>query len=1699
MNSQMKLLVSLMLCISPFRQESPPQTNQNQNSVVQNPQPFFLNQMPMPAFYFPQSFNGLYHSPVVSEVALESSKTTTERTERQLGDTQLNDTKDNQSDELTEEPPAVSWWQDKDQTGDKHERSQLRNPNGNSDTPTVVRNSLRTFPKTPNEDSSESLKLTTNTAKSFTKKPSKRSRKLNRVKPEAKQLALMLKPFIDDLRANKYRSIEDLRKSFDKHVSKNRDFFELNFWPLVRSSFEEKQGLKFPVSIFENKVATKIAGMKLGKEAPGFLKLDKSKKGKLKIVDVQKVREFVQELAKERSLSHDGSDSLSGFQLGPNFPENFELLKTLYVAENRMFDDKGIRESVLVKLKVYQIVTYEDFRTKAFEVVHYSQVLLSQYATHQDSITDQRFKRIIRSFRLMTNGLRNKILGHFFHRFQQDLPVAHSPKALPSNQQMQSIKSHIKQLIDQLGVPKYARSVFRIIKNAQGLSRVATGGTSETPLPLSVFELMLKDYAIDDSERLFLVGFFQDLAERIGNIESLVFVEDSSALADLRFDYLAFLADVHRNFSIEDFVEFNVVLQRVVTQVGTVLAKAPVNSDESYFDPFVKVYSRIAMEILGHYYFLTRKSKPFLNFAIKFQIPPPHFPHNYHLLYGNQAGSTALESSGLNKRDCDRLQRVISQLSEYLDSPNGLVFTSEDERARLLDLIRVILEDKKSPLLTGKTIGVISGLKKKIEQGPAKVTLEQKSTHSQSAVLSQLVTSFKQRLNSIPGPTEMPKGSFKVTFHILEQSFVLTTLLMELFRELDQQNRSSLLDLAVPFLEMHSFDYLTNQQLQTVYFAADIYTNKYEALFGEEDLERARMLWYVLMGYYSKNCYFELYKTITVKLKAKGLSSMSEEHRLLYLQKAFSNFLFFLIQKQDFDAPKDCSQAARLVLSKKTLTGTAINRAFVLNSFKKILLKIPTGSPKPPPNGHKDSFELSFARNKIGKGFFQTVKDNNDLSWVYLPSTMSSGERLEPPPPPPNERDPGLLIKVLLQLFMMHFPGNNGLPPSFRWKIGLRDMPGEDKDFLMRLLTQYGGDPLKIEQEKGELILLRIRKILDGLGASSSAFKIEIKVKAKTPPGNPPEKPPRVPPYTPPYNPPYKPPRVPPEEPTQKSLRYVSNVIRAFVKTYGEMNDIVFSHKKIRLKVTPKDFQYILGLKRRFGKTPPQMVFKREPSLVSSFTKMLFFIRKEPPSGPPSEPPSITPPEDENSFAFFKRKSLIRYFNDKLRTGCPYPQLLAKRLFKSTPPSLQSGLLFHYNRRKEITPPVIDSLLSSKYAFYDAVLKKFYKTTDYLDLHKDAKRMSARVFFKASSKPAKQYLKRVYTTYAKPELLISKGPILKVNAMIRRVQFKGKLKCKSSCVTKCYIIQGEERVEMTEEEKKKYAAQFDCSEESSELRFMDFNGNYVEDEQYAQVGCGCTCNKKNGGVMVNKSPLINFNFNFESEQDAHNFEDLLAQSQLFQDMQGSHSVDLNKLKELFKASRLNEMVDLKPSFTNFGNPELSVISFNDKSKGTPQNYQVRYANGNSAGSYATPLNIGHEGFDGHGYRVEKESSTISGTGNFNPRDGSMTIPGGFRISKKGNVASVQNTLPNGQKQQVIIKTELAPRITNPSIDPPVFHYKKNQVVGEVLNENQKKNMNLVLETLRNTNSFKTKDYMTPLKLLSNQWSSQGNIDKNKII
>lgn len=854
--------------------------------------------------------------------------------------------------------------------------------------------------------------------------PKKAQRKLRDLSAQQRALANLMKPYFQYLRAHRSASIEEFHSAFSLQFRNDNGFFESNFWPIIQSNYDPSRTPHIRLRKVESQIAQRIFKVDLTVAPVAILKQATPPRTQPKLIPENQLGQMVQQLSLEQARSRDSSDSLSGFQLRPDFQEKYRLLHALYLAENRLFSHPSSKQTILASLEVFHIKTEQQFRDAVHSTLDYFSSVVSQFKVHKKAVANHGFAKVIESVRFMVKSIRNKTLGAFFLKYIRVYASMRIRGNNPTQHQRQSLNLAIGRLISEVGVQSYLTTVYRIIHETKAFRRMRPADPQQTPPAYPIFQQLFQNQIHSGSLRFLLGHYFQSVNDKVTGIENLIFMDDPRLLTAVRFDFRRLFVEFVHDFGLRSFKEFNAVLTTVSGQIDTVLRRAPSTPTKSYFSQFIAVYSKIAFQTLGRYFHLVKQAELFAVYAQTHEIPREFYPENYSaMVHGirdpHHVGSAvaAVAKAGGNKAagkspDAD-VQRIIFDLSQYLDNPNGVIFNSEAERQSVLNVINSILKKAKSSVLSQKSYMMVNRLRDEINRMNPAASAQPIATSRAPAVdLASELERFRLRLKGIRPVNSPSQATFKISIKFFEDSAVVTKFLITLFQLSTQAENGILAAITVPFLESHTISPEIDRELDRLYGASRAYTDHYEALFSLGETDKARRLWKILMRFYSRECHLELYKQLTMRIAMLAADPEFQADRFNRVKKIVVNMMLFLSKNQNFDLKKDCEQASLLITRKRLVNDMILKRTFLLNSFKKIFLHVGRGGDVPPGSGEGPTSEagrLSHTGVEHGKKSSR-VRQYRDFASEWFPDLGAGGKRVGPPTSkdpkiPPEEQE----------------------------------------------------------------------------------------------------------------------------------------------------------------------------------------------------------------------------------------------------------------------------------------------------------------------------------------------------------------------------------------------------------------------------------------------------------------------------------------------------------------------------------------------------------------------------------------------------------------------------------------------------------------------------------------------------------------------
>ena len=239
------------------------------------------------------------------------------------------------------------------------------------------------------------------------------------------------------------------------------------------------------------------------------------------------------------------------------------------------------------------------------------------------------------------------------------------------------------------------------------------------------------------------------------------------------------------------------------------------------------------------------------------------------------------------------------------------------------------------------------------------------------------------------------KNDVKVSGTLLKKGRLILRLISTIFKNGSKDDNQKTITVLDDFISKKQIKDKFSTRLNFLYKILKK-DRDYNDYFYDKDLETVRSFWKVLVFFYTRNCYLKLFHKLILRveiLKAKKQIDSSEQKN-----KLLKNLIIFLLKNKKYDFKAECEKIIKLLFSSQTLTKSKIQKLFLFNIFKKILLKAPHDNAlkrKPPAPLHNF---LDFLHRK--RHF------NKNISKKYFGTPQGESNREGRGDPPGDPEDP---------------------------------------------------------------------------------------------------------------------------------------------------------------------------------------------------------------------------------------------------------------------------------------------------------------------------------------------------------------------------------------------------------------------------------------------------------------------------------------------------------------------------------------------------------------------------------------------------------------------------------------------------------------------------------------------------------------------
>jgi len=423
-----------------------------------------------------------------------------------------------------------------------------------------------------------------------------------------------------------------------------------------------------------------------------------------------------------------------------------------------------------------------------------------------------------------------------------------------------------------------------------------------------------------------------------------------------------------------------------------------------------------------------------------------------------------------------------------------------------------------------------------------------------------------------------------------------------------------------------------------------------------------------------------------------------------------------------------------------------------------------------------------------------------------------------------------------------------------------------------------------------------------------------------------------------------------------KKITFVRKVIKNFFQYFKKKNHIRDFGKTLYFGIPSKDLDSFKIMYTKYQKTPHVTFFEKHPRMYLTLQKLLLKSFSLPPKTP-EEPKekyiefvkkviqktgfhsNIKKPNRNHSLSkilykpspsllktfhllYTKYRNAHSFFMD--RNNQTYLMKLKKVLFKKVP-----------NQSSPETPnsPESPTFTKSEVKFVQKLLNLFIKNTPYYENRTPFKKTQTRIFLKKLPVLKAGFFKRIYRRYPKITQFLKKGPVTRLENILSKTLYKRKRAGGCKCTAKCYRIVDGQKIELTDEERKKLIGDdFKCGGPGDQ-GFKWLNGQ--GDENKPGYGCACGCGGK-GTVQLNDHPVFNLTFDFSNAVEAQRFKQSLMDPEVVERIANTNSINLPALKAKYGSSEPGRTFD----FVYKSNPQRGqAISSGQPTEASNPDYQ----------------------------------------------------------------------------------------------------------------------------------------------------------------
>lgn len=627
-----------------------------------------------------------------------------------------------------------------------------------------------------------------------------------------------------------------------------------------------------------------------------------------------------------------------------NFDRNLEKLEKLELANENIIKNPEKKRKI-ISLYDKKLDSTKKFYHEIKKTVRKLRKMEKNYLNLKSGSKDKKYDKKIKKFRILLQDLKNEKFGNFYLNYLDIYKNLNIEKGNISNKKNQILYQKIDQLKSKSKRNSYLKTIFKLIKHNKKIGKNSSKKTQLLSYP--IFEQTIPNLIKDDHMKVLLTHYFNRFFNTVHKSQRILVndIVDKS----LVFDYGKFISNLTDSMNFKQFKKIN--------KQDQILNRFLVKIDKKFLNkknPRM-LKNKIAKKALKTFkdYFLIKNYKKFKNGIKNYKISLKLYPKNIDTYTEKDIQISNLSkilSKLKTKKDLLQFKKskYYQKARKLLSSEYGDNFLSLN--ANNLDIIN-----------NHQTITNGSNNKPKITD----IQISKSQDPNKPKTITTHIHVYVPK----------KKPDVKVSGTLLKKGRLILKLISVIFKNGSKDENEQTVGVLNDFIGQKQIKNKFSSRLNFLYKILKK-DRDYNDSFYDKDLITIREFWKVLVFFYTRNCYLKLFHKLILRaeIAKKNIDDSEKKNKLL------RNLIIFLLKNKKYDFKAECQKILKLLFSSQILTKAKIQKLFLFNIFKKILLK---PNKKSHSSGPSNNF-LDFLHRKrhinqsISKKFFGNPDNENN-------------------------------------------------------------------------------------------------------------------------------------------------------------------------------------------------------------------------------------------------------------------------------------------------------------------------------------------------------------------------------------------------------------------------------------------------------------------------------------------------------------------------------------------------------------------------------------------------------------------------------------------------------------------------------------------------------------------------------------------------